>query len=244
MKVSKDTHAPWRNEELLCQKYVVEGKSTTTIADEWDCGSTTVSSWLERHDINKRDRGGHPDDAPWKQADTLRRLYHEEGLTMPEIADKYNVAYSTINNAFERNGVEKYEQGGKPADMAYKDRDWLNQKYKKERVSAKELADRCGCHVNTIRYHLRKFGIERYHHRKEHDGGGTIPYTVIYHREDNQNYIILVHRVVAYGHGKLSAQEFLEGKKHVHHKDGNPWINSPENLEVLTPQEHEERHKD
>ena len=242
--MSGNTDAPWRDEELLRQKYVVEGKSTTTIADEWDCGSTTVSSWLERHGIEKRDRGGHPDDAPWKQASTLRRLYHEEGLTMPEIADKYDVAYSTINNAFERTGVESHEHGGKPADIPYKDRDWLVQKYKKERVLAKELADKCDCHVNTIRYHLRKFGIERFHHKKKHNRGGTIPYSVVHHREDNQNYYILVHRLVAYAHEKLSGEELIEGDKHVHHKNENPWINSPENLEVLTKQEHEERHKD
>jgi len=36
------------------------GKSTRKIAEDWGCDKDTVNRWLDKHDINKRTRGGQP----------------------------------------------------------------------------------------------------------------------------------------------------------------------------------------
>jgi hypothetical protein len=45
----------------------------------------------------------------YQDGETLRRLYHEEELTQPEIAEKYGVATSTICYQMDRHGIEARE---------------------------------------------------------------------------------------------------------------------------------------
>lgn len=89
--------APWRDEELLYQKYVVEEKSTYEVADELGCAATTVGEWLERHEIESRSQGsGLSRDAPWKDKETLEELYKDKGMNTYEIGQKFGCTSGTI----------------------------------------------------------------------------------------------------------------------------------------------------
>lgn len=45
-------------------------------------------------------------DSPWRDRETLERLYNEEGLTQQEIADKFNVGRNAIWQAMSTHGIE------------------------------------------------------------------------------------------------------------------------------------------
>lgn len=180
---------PWEEREKVYQKYVVERKSIPTIADEWDCGSTTIEQAIHNHGIKMRDRGEGDGDEPWKDEETLQTEYVENKK-------------STI-----------------------------------------DLANEWGCSPSTINDSLRKFGIDRWGEVASINGTNTMrSYSFLHHREDGVNYYLRIHRLVAYSRGMLSSDELFSRDPPVHHKNGIGWINSPENLEVLTASEHIKRH--
>lgn len=45
---------PWRSEQILFQKYVLDGKPIKEIATEFGCSHSTVSNWMDRYDIEAR----------------------------------------------------------------------------------------------------------------------------------------------------------------------------------------------
>ena len=122
-------------------------------------------------------------------------------------------------------------------DEQYKNADWLEQQYVAKDRSQAEIAAECGVSSSTIGRWCNKFGIEkpdtaafdmnpRGYERWRCRAGG---------RYDE----VRVHRLLA----TLKIDELAELEdKHVHHKSGVEWHNTLENVEVLTPAEHRERH--
>lgn len=50
----KNTPKPWRDEELMRRLYLDELLSTTDLANKFDCAPSTITAWLDRHDIPTR----------------------------------------------------------------------------------------------------------------------------------------------------------------------------------------------
>ena len=121
------------------------------------------------------------------------------------------------------------------------DPDDLRELYHEQGKSLSETADACGVAFGTIQYHMDKHDIERPKFKRP-EAGGSVPYKMIYHREDGVNYHMFVHRLVAYAHGMIDGDELMEASGDIHHKNGIVWDNSPENLEHLPPSDHQERH--
>ena len=60
--------APWRDEEFLREQYWEKRKTIPKIAEELECGVTTVRDWMVKHGIERRDwseaiKAGYPDHA-------------------------------------------------------------------------------------------------------------------------------------------------------------------------------------
>ena len=54
---------------------------------------------------------GEKPDGSYKNADWLRKTYHDEGHTMQEIADMFNVTPMTINDWLKKHGIETRGRG-------------------------------------------------------------------------------------------------------------------------------------
>jgi len=102
----QDTNAPWRNEELLRQKYCVEDKSSYEIGEELGCHGSTIQRWLRNHDIDRDDPGWPNEEHPWQDKETLRELYWDEGLNQREIAEHFDTHPNTIQEWFSKFGID------------------------------------------------------------------------------------------------------------------------------------------
>jgi len=176
---------------LLGALYHGQNMSQRQVAEELGCCRHTVINWMEKHEIKSREQTGPDRNEPYKDEETLRRLYHEEGLTTYEIAEKFDVIGATIAQ-------------------------WLN-KLDIEHPGPDEAKRTVGCHYRT-----------RKSQGYTHASAGTSEYT------DS----IPIHRLLAvaeYGYDAVK-------EKVVHHKNHLRWDNRPDNIELLTAEEHGSHH--
>lgn len=149
---------PWRSEEKLRTLYCERGLTTTEIADEWDTASSTVSRWLDRHDIETNANGSRFDaDRPWTDADTLRELYHGEGLTTYEIAEKWDITAVTVQDWLGKHDIPKRDSTRRSHENRPSD-DRLRELYPEKRSG--ELADQFGVCVRSVLNWLHEAGID------------------------------------------------------------------------------------
>lgn len=97
---------PWCDESHLRELYIDEQLTTYELANRFGCNETTVWKWLKRHGIPTRERGKHRSERPWRDEETLRRLYVEEGHCISEVAEELGCAMYTIQRWLSRNGIE------------------------------------------------------------------------------------------------------------------------------------------
>lgn len=179
---------PYQREAWLRHQYVELGKSTSEIAEEVSVTAETVRSYLNEHGVEMRSPSDyHGTSDGYKDADTLREMYVEQGMSTTAIADHFGVTFPTVLRYMEKHGIERRER-------------W------------------CG-NGPSVSLHTRPGGYE-----------------VI----NSSGHTVLAHRLLAVAYHGFGA---LDGM-HVHHRNGIPWDNRPENLEVLTPAEHRGRHSE
>jgi predicted DNA-binding protein YlxM (UPF0122 family) len=184
---------------------------------------------------------------PYKTEDELRELYHSEGLTIQEIADRFDTTFDSV-----RYYKRKYDIDGRPKGVSVKAWNLTEQDlrtlYEKERLTIEEIADQHDCSRTYIRNRMKEWDIERNRkgRRKRHasiqtseegyeiimasDGRGRSPDTA------------RVHQLVAIANGASPKDVFSGGSYHCHHKNRIPWDNRPGNVELLTESEHHEEH--
>jgi len=102
------TDKKYRDAEWLREKYVDEGLSGYEIAEICDCGDSTVYSWLDRHDIERRDKSeacistdGEHTDRAW-----FYEHYVEKDMSVHDIADVCGISSWTANHWRKRHNIE------------------------------------------------------------------------------------------------------------------------------------------
>lgn len=144
--MNPEASAPWRDEELLRQKYIDDGLSTRDLRDLWGCSRSTVSNWLEKYDI---ERPSNPDNPPWQDKDTIERLYIDEGLTCEEIGERLGCSGRTVDEWRRRHNI-------KPL---YKRRDWLDEQYNEKGRYIVGISEETRGSRGTVAKWLDKLGV-------------------------------------------------------------------------------------
>lgn len=237
--MTREANAPWRDEELLREKYYGEGMTGPEIAEEWGCSARTISTWREKHGIETKPQNYGE---AWADEERLRKLYVEDRMTTYEIAEKFDVNDTTISRALDRNGIQSRSGGsGLEPNQPWHDEDTLRELYVEEKLTAEEIGERLGCSQATVLLNMRECGIPRRHnlpHFKTREDG----YEVIRHKIGDTTHIVRVHRLVAVANGELEPSEFCDWDKVVHHKKPIPWLNTHGNLEAMDRGEHQTMH--
>ena len=102
----------FRDEDELRCLYHDEALSKTKIAEQCGVAESTVQYWMNKYGIEargydeaqnkRRIRNG----APYRDEETLRRLYWEDGFSQREIADKLGCGFPTVQTWMKRHGIE------------------------------------------------------------------------------------------------------------------------------------------
>ena len=118
----------------------------------------------------------------------------------------------------------------------------LRRLYHGEKLTQREMADELGCSQTTISDAFQRHSITaREHYRHTPASFNTIPrgHEVWQARGNGAERMIFVHRLLAVSEFGFEAVRGMD----VHHKNGVPWDNRPENIELLTASEHAHRHE-
>lgn len=114
----------YHDEQLLRELYVEQGLSSMDIAERFDVSDTTIRENLKRYGVKVRStQESHRIKAPkeLRNADKLRELYHNEGLTNAEIANRLGVTDSTVTMWRYRHGIEANDPPSGPDHYAWKE---------------------------------------------------------------------------------------------------------------------------
>ena len=95
------------------------------------------------------------DEPAYKDAELLRRLYVDQGLTQKEIAEKLGCGSHTVYKYLKEYDISRAESDN------YTDPDWLREKYHGEGLSMVEVGELCGVGLDAVSYQMRKHGIDR-----------------------------------------------------------------------------------
>lgn len=131
----------------------------------------------------------------------------------------------------EREAVELYQRAG-----------LLENLYHRKGMSAYEIAAMFDVSSRTIYNWMERHGIDR--RKSKHDRPPTFVhsnpngYELWHHQTRGEQYNVRLHRLLAVAEHGFDA---VAGND-VHHRNGIPWDNRPENIEVLGHGEHARLH--
>lgn len=155
---------PWQKREVLEDLYVDQQLSQSEIADELGCTKSTVGRWLDKHDIETRE-GGDPcvqGDTPWRNEETLRRLYVDEGMSTNAIGEELGCHGPTVARWLRNHGIEVRDHGTHqdPKHPKLADGDWLSEQYEEKYRTTAEIASELDTSRSNVRRWMKKAGIE------------------------------------------------------------------------------------
>jgi transposase len=144
--MSSDTDAPWRDEELLRQKYVDENLSTRDLRDLWGCSRSTITNWLDRFGV---ETPSNPENPPWQEKETLEKLYIEQQLTCEEIGERLGCSGRTVDEWRRRYAIKQL----------HKREEWLDNQYNSKGLYISEISKKCRANRKTVAKWLDEMGV-------------------------------------------------------------------------------------
>jgi predicted transcriptional regulator len=154
--------------ELVIQKYVVENKSIKQAAKELGCSKTTLSRYLKKYNIEKRDSYA----TRRKNVNFSKELLEKEYKikSAEQISKEQGCGKTTILRYLKKFGIakrghseilkEKFKGKNNPSFKYDITEDFLINEYEKNHKDSSKLAKVCDCSAPTILRNLKKYGIK------------------------------------------------------------------------------------
>lgn len=133
--------------------------------------------------------------------------------------------------------------------MDYKNKNDLVELYLEKELSSYQIAELCDCSKRTVLNWMDKHGIDRRpvgRRRVERATFGTNQggYEYCTARTDDGTKSVGVSQLVAISNGADPHKVFDSENYETHHRNGIAWDNRPDNLQVVSKEQHRQIHKD
>jgi DNA-binding Lrp family transcriptional regulator len=140
--------------KLLKRLYYDEGLSQRQIAERLGCSDGTISHRMREYGLKALLRRSKRVDVPRQ---ILKRLYYDEGLSVPQVAQHLNCSEVTIRRRMRDYGMK----GRNPGEYRRLDmpQELLERLYHDERLTQEEIAKRLGCDPTTIWRRMVEYGM-------------------------------------------------------------------------------------
>jgi len=150
----------YRDRAWLHEQYVEQAQTVADIAEECDCGESTVSRWLDTHGIDARSAPPSPyprlTDSEW-----LHEQYIKERQSTQKIAEEVGCATSIVCKWLDRHDIETRKRGSyQLSDHRIKDPEWLREQYVEKGLTGGEIAKKCDCTSATVMRWVNRHNIE------------------------------------------------------------------------------------
>ncbi|MFW9995434.1 MAG: helix-turn-helix domain-containing protein [Candidatus Odinarchaeota archaeon] len=162
-RISKKTREVLEDSEKL-QKLYKKEKSAPKIAKLLKCNTQTVYNSLHRQNILfPRSTGPQLSEktrAVLEYPEKLQKLYEEDGLTVPQIAETFGCSISTVNNYLYRYTITTSR--GKLSEKTrevLEDPEKLRKLYEEDGLSAPKIAEILGCGYSKVYQYLEYHDI-------------------------------------------------------------------------------------
>jgi hypothetical protein len=124
-----------------------------------------------------------------------------------------------------------------PQYQPYDNEERLNRLYWQAGLTQGQIADLHGVSKKDVRESMYKHDIETRHGPQKQRYARYSTYNG-YERWEEGNKTVYVHQLLTIADGADPHKVFSNGEYVIHHKNGVRWDNRPENVEVVTCQEH------
>lgn len=128
-----------------------ENLSSRQIAKELDCSHQTIVNWLDKYQIQKKDRGMPPLKIKYEISKDLLNIYLKQFRTLNKISKHTKIDVKVIKVLMQEYGLSKLKI----------DKEYLEQEYVCNQKSVKQIALECSVCDKTIYFYLKKFKIMR-----------------------------------------------------------------------------------
>ncbi len=135
-------------------------------------------------------------------------------------------------------------------DYPWRDESTLRHLYIDRGLSTHAIADKLGCSQDTVRTWMDRCGVDARDHadavarairsRPAHFETTNRGYERWTTETNGSSAMMSVHRLLAVSEFGIDAVKSMD----VHHKNGIPWDNRPENIEPLSRAEHRKEHRE
>ena len=102
----------YHEKEVLEELYHGKGMTTTEIGEKFGVSSSCIAKQMKKNGVKARDNSAaQRQHKSFHNKEVLEKLYWNKGLSIPEIAEMFDVSYATVRQQFLRNDVPRREPG-------------------------------------------------------------------------------------------------------------------------------------